>query len=406
MARANPEISQITLPWSQVGSTGYNDSGVSTITTWDRSYSSYNTAGFPNVVPLPFRAHTVDLRRFSGPRTWVFYSKYLKGSKWWYRRTGPRTGSGQGAGQPSITSTIPNADLWLAADKARSKVIQDIQRVKVNVAQNIAEYRQVHRMFGANARRIANAYRALRHGDVRGFAREIPLRKRHKQSLLNRGPLDIRGAAPSIWLESQYGWKPLLGDIYTGITNFYQRVESGYPIRAVGRGVITRSWDETATPVGIVQILRRQTGKYRCLYIIEYEVDHSQLANMDDWGLTNPLLLAWELLPYSFVVDWFLPVGSWLSQVGYSLGLHYRRGMRTALAQVTTIERGKAVTHPDYERSVAGSDVYDTIRLRRELVSGFPNPGLPRVDKNGLRGLRIANALSLLSLAFDRHSNR
>jgi hypothetical protein len=30
-------------------------------------------------------------------------------------------------------------------------------------------------------------------------------------------------------------------------------------------------------------------------------------------GMVDPLQVAWEIVPYSFVVDWFLPVGSFLS---------------------------------------------------------------------------------------------
>lgn len=30
-------------------------------------------------------------------------------------------------------------------------------------------------------------------------------------------------------------------------------------------------------------------------------------------GLTNPELVAWELVPYSFVADWFIPLGDWMA---------------------------------------------------------------------------------------------
>lgn len=30
-------------------------------------------------------------------------------------------------------------------------------------------------------------------------------------------------------------------------------------------------------------------------------------------GLTNPAIVAWELLPFSFVLDWVLPIGDWLT---------------------------------------------------------------------------------------------
>lgn len=33
---------------------------------------------------------------------------------------------------------------------------------------------------------------------------------------------------------------------------------------------------------------------------------------MAQLGLLNPEIVAWELLPFSFVADWFIPIGSYL----------------------------------------------------------------------------------------------
>jgi len=308
--------------------------------------------------------------------------------------------------QLSVDDHVGSAAVLFASEtmsRARSDAISKIQRIKMNVAQNVAEFRQVQNMFRSNARRIANAYRALRHGNISGFAREIPLRERHQQSLLRRGPLDVRKHAPSIWLETQYGWVPLLGDIYTGITRFYQRVEEGYPIRAIGTGRSTRvSKTRLDTSVGIVNFNDTSVYHTRAKVIIEYEVDFSRLVNMSSWGLTNPLLLAWELVPYSFVFDWFLPVGDWLSQVGYSTGLYFKRGMESVVGNAMTTRRFKRTSNAPSGSKVSGTDYFESVRFNRRAIGSFPSPGRPRFDADGLRGRRIINALSLLALAFDR----
>jgi len=46
------------------------------------------------------------------------------------------------------------------------------------------------------------------------------------------------------------------------------------------------------------------------------EVDVPQLA-----GLQDPASVAWELLPWSFVVDWFIPIGNWLECRGLASSL-------------------------------------------------------------------------------------
>lgn len=399
--RANPEIvtEMRRCVADKYGTVNDIDTQTS-VTLSERTYSSSNTPGFPGVTPLPFRGYWMDWRR----RTYGTLRYDAKSSATNYNYGfGPSTF--YAVAQASIEQHVP-ATLRFntsAEYRARSKVISDIQRIKVNVAQNIAEYRQVGNMFSTNARRIANAYRALRRGDVSGMAKHIPVRKRHQQNLLRRGPLDVRREAPSIWLELQYGWNPLLGDIYTGMTEFYRRVESGYPIRARGTGSFTESYGtKLDSDSGWVSFRDSTTRTFKNLYIIEYEVDHSQLANLDDWGVTNPALLAWELVPYSFVVDWFIPVGDWLSQVGYSLGLYFKRGMRTALADAFTIRNFRPKSGATFSLKVSGQDTFRTTRMRREVLSSFPSPGKPRLDPNGLRGKRIANALSLLALAFDR----
>ena len=49
-------------------------------------------------------------------------------------------------------------------------------------------------------------------------------------------------------------------------------------------------------------------------------------------GLINPSTVAWERLPWSFVIDWFIPIGSYLDSVGFFGGL------RLSYAQSTFIQ--------------------------------------------------------------------
>lgn len=412
MPRPSPEIVSYNWPgtFSQYGyaPTANNLPSTSPMARlFDREYASVKTPGYPDVRPLPFHDHWMALRVRKKPAT-VKARAYLNQYNW-YEYNAPVASFGTSFHGP-VKDIFGSSVFANRAERlARARCIANIQRLKVNVAQNMAEYRQVSRMFGTNVTRITNAYRMLRKGDVKGFSRAIPLRKRHEQSLLRRGPGDIRGNAPRIWLESQYGWLPLLGDIHTGITNFHSRVEEGYPIRAKASGTgISASPRTLRTTQGITRTYETTTTRERCQYIIEYEVDFSRLANMQSWGLTNPLLLAWELLPYSFVVDWFYPVGDWLSQVGYQLGLYFKRGMRSGVSQRIYIEDYKAIPNGSgWTYSVSGeSDWVQDTYFRREVLYSFPSPGKPVVDRDGLRGKRILNALSLLAVAFDRKPRR
>lgn len=59
-------------------------------------------------------------------------------------------------------------------------------------------------------------------------------------------------------------------------------------------------------------------------------------------GLDDPLGLIWELTPYSFVVDWFLPVGQWLSSFRSIKGLTFQGGYTYVKSQGRGYWRYKA----------------------------------------------------------------
>lgn len=40
-----------------------------------------------------------------------------------------------------------------------------------------------------------------------------------------------------------------------------------------------------------------------------------QMSAARQLGLVDPATVVWELIPYSFVVDWFLPIGSYLENL-------------------------------------------------------------------------------------------
>lgn len=291
---------------------------------------------------------------------------------------------------------------------ALSRLISKISRQKVNIAQNIGEYRQVQNMFMLNTKRLVNAYRAVRHADVYGLYRAIPLTPKQKRRVAAQAqsPAYTRNPA-QWWLELQYGWLPLIGDVYDGLTNFYRKVEEGIVIKETAGK--SSSEDIAVPPVEISswtmssEYINRKVAAKAGLW---YKVDNARLANLQDWGVLNPRLLAWELLPYSFVVDWFLPVGDWLAKVDYSLGLSFQDGYVTKFVK----GRSRRVYKPkvrtwqpsNQQWSSGGADNFEEVFFDRRRLSAFPSVPPPRFVPDGLRGKRIANALALLRVAFSR----
>jgi hypothetical protein len=63
---------------------------------------------------------------------------------------------------------------------------------------------------------------------------------------------------------------------------------------------------------------------------ISYRVDDQRLQGLSKLGFVDPKSLIWELLPYSFVVDYFTGFGKYLENLTASLGLTFIGGYKTS----------------------------------------------------------------------------
>lgn len=288
MPRPNPEAWAQTVLWTS----NYAGSKQTNKRTYHRSYTSVNTPGFPSNIGN--NAHTMELMEQWLDPTASWSSENLSPySVTW--ATGPMDGSSRGV---QATYRQHFADLSSVKSRAKAKLAHAVKRDKVNLAVSLAEAGQAKSLFGSTAKRIADAYRALRRGDIRGLRRSINVHPSHSASLLRRGPLDVRRHAPTIWLEMQYGWKPLLSDLYGAVTQLHSRVEEGYPIHARASSRETRNRhvkDNNTTGVVSCDVFQEQRSMAK--YGVWFWVDSSSSANLNDWGLTNPLEVVWELVP-------------------------------------------------------------------------------------------------------------
>lgn len=112
------------------------------------------------------------------------------------------------------------------------------------------------------------------------------------------------GTVNSTWLEYYYGWRPLIKDLYDAADAFF--AITNRPISRVYRASYKKKVDLTETSTSVVITGTTSiTRRLRCYMVEDY-------SPWDSLGLTDPAEVAWELVPLSFVADWFVPFGMYL----------------------------------------------------------------------------------------------
>lgn len=123
---------------------------------------------------------------------------------------------------------------------------------------------------------------------------------------------DFSGA----WLSIQYGWRPLLQDLYEAMKAYEGRYSSprSLTFRATKSDEDFVDYLSLRYEGGVVRARRRCSVTY---VVTLYET----VGSLRALGLTNPSSVVWEKIPFSFVADWFIPIGNYLSELSFFSGL-------------------------------------------------------------------------------------
>lgn len=289
--------------------------------------------------------------------------------------------------------TVPPGTQSLLETKALLK-LKDT-RINVGVAlgeasstarglgQGWGQIQHVANRVGSGLSRIARSARALKRGKWKDAKRHLGL--------------PPSGSVPKNWLALQYGWLPLLSDI-KGATDELMGMPSHALIHTVKASWRDNFDKEVFQTLGSNHI-NKLTVRSTCgMFVrLDYEPSNSFLQTATRVGLTNPAEIAWELLPFSFVLDWALPIGDWLSALDASLGWDFKSG------SVSTLRRNRTAINSfasfnRYSGSWEGSSV--KLEFNRTVYGSSPIPYPPRL-KNPVSLGHAANGLSLLATVFS-----
>ncbi len=324
-----------------------------------------------------------------------------------------------------------------SSQKVNAKLLSQLNQSKTNLGVTIAEAHKTAAMVVKTASRLARAYKSLLRVDIAGFSNAlgITLTRRQVQRIntkayglkaklpfvWTRHPFtgqrirtkvgkvqesDVRNFAAQTWLEFTYGWKPLLNDLYTTaeasakvMMDRHLEARSATASTTLNQTVVVDRFFENKRNV--------YTATRQVFYKAEvyYKLDgQPSFANV--FGLQNPLTIAWELVPFSFVVDWFLPVGNFLESLTATNGLIFLNGWfskRIVYTYSSVVTGGKVlpVGGGSYWEPMQGSLSYSgqDLTIQRGGLNSFPVPSFPSF-KDPRSFSHAASAIALLQSLF------
>ena len=262
-------------------------------------------------------------------------------------------------------------------DDAARRFYSDVAEFKFNLAADLAQYQQTIDMVADTALALGRAMKGIKNGNLKAVGDALGIRE----------PKDLPRRLSSAWLQLQYGWKPLLSDVHEALTlldssPLQKQFRSTHRVSTAIPPIMDDLGDWPHRKGG--SILDKVTTT--CLVTV---VDSDRLR-LSQLGLDNPALLAWELLPFSFVADWFYPIGPWLeAQTAMS-------GISISDFSVTyTRELSLSVQFfpPGYTRAGTISG-FERRKQRSCIVPSLPSPKLiPPITSL----TRLGNAVALLT---------
>jgi len=195
---------------------------------------------------------------------------------------------------------------------------------------------------------------------------------------------------PNAWLALRYGWEPLIKDIYEAATAYSALQDPPRTIVfRVRKTKYLKNVEASVSPSTYpMPTACRSTHAWK--YTLTEQV--SQARSL---GLLDPASIVWEKLPYSFVVDWFIPIGNYLSVLGMAPAMS-GTGLKTIFDCGET-SLGPYIPFDQHWSGSGGSYKGVNIRLSRSnaLPSSVPYPSTKTIAK-ALSLAHIQNAAALV----------
>lgn len=202
-----------------------------------------------------------------------------------------------------------------------------------------------------------------------------------------RSGTTVIDAMSELWLEFRYAVRPLLMDMDSAISAWNHVIDKSmrHTARGFHRTESTSSstyvWDFRPTLFDtIVSRTHVESANYRAGVLFRLDPNLSEIATV--WGLNQPLEAVWELIPFSFIIDWFFNVGTKLKALTANPSLLPLTSWITEEI-ITTVTDSANSAHQYGFKTASGYDVTEstvyspsTCTVKRIVKRRLPTPSM------------------------------
>lgn len=302
------------------------------------------------------------------------------------------SGWGRNSGWPAKVLNLGSSsdvDMIELQNLSYSRLQSKIKRASLGVT--VAEGREALTLMAQRAGQLYQSFKHLRKGRFGDFLRELKVRplKKHERTKWTKPK-----HAASIWLEYWFGWAPLVGDIDACVD-----VLTSAPPPLILSGSATMQIAMSGVVTGNPLQSYQCTGKAVVKQYAKVRIENPNALLRQQAGLTNAAEIAWAIVPFSFLVDWFGNVGDVLRARTDFSGLVIEEAYATAHCKLRSAQSHayNAGMGPWYRK---WSGMNQQVCTRRIL--GIVGPSLQFKLPERLSVTRAATAISLLVSLFTK----
>jgi hypothetical protein len=357
----------------------YSSTGVETSRSSVTYNSAYRTVSYRNHLSKNALRAIIH----GGPKEWRSPSRYLRTSMLFDYSEGqvdyvdPVTGIvrkriigkqpqvGYTACGPYISAALEAISSSNTINRLDTELLLKLKDMKINLGEALAESRGTVRMLSSTGSTFLRGLLAARRGNWSQVGKVFGVTGK---SLKSGGVFSER------WLEYQFGWMPLASDIHGAFDQFQTGLRKRGQFFSVQRSL----WDNTELNTTSLNNDIRSRCEVQSRGKVYARVRDSDIANLTSLGLSDPLQIAWALVPYSFVVDWFIPVGNLLEGIGATRGLTFVGGYKSFVSETSGIHTYRPSPQAGLNMVIVRpfECKVSVAAYSRTPYNTFPNPGL------------------------------